>query len=145
MDQTWFTGESQTTTSSLSNVHFSSEIQSVIDCAVDEVVKGEEIKLQLFAIGRTFVKEEIARIALQPVYGNFCGGNIKSTDVSCILALLSTSDYEVTLVTLEFLHQVFVNCRDVTVCGSQLDVIVKELLRHVVNFTMESSCLSQVK
>ena len=142
IDETWITGETQSNSSSPSP--FSQDIQNHIDNTIKKILEPKDTKPHLFPIGRTRVAEEIARITLQPLYAKSRVGSLSSDDVSSILTLLSSSHYEVTLVTLEFLEQIFLKCKDFGIPGNHVDIIVKELLRQVVEPTMKPRCLSQV-
>ena len=139
LDQTWFSGDISRPHSDTLN-----EFYSTIETATKEIIKNEHpTKGQAFPTGRTLVKKEIARIAFHPLYRVSLNG-LTSRDISRIIAFLSTTDYEVSLVALEFLHRIFLSHADGPLAEEHVDAIVKELLKLMLDSKIKGECLAMV-
>ena len=142
IDQTCFPGENPGCNQPSSE--YSDIFHPALETAIDEIINYDSTNQQLFPTGRTLVKEEIARIALHPLYGDPTCKSLEPKDISRILAFLSMPDYEVNLVALEFLHGLFLKHPAVLLADENIGGITKELLRLMLDSNMKGECLAMV-
>lgn len=144
IDQTWCSGESHAhqLSSDISDGFFPS-----LETAIEEILLSENVTEKIFPTGRTLVEEEIARIALHPCYSNSSthGPMSRRKHVSRIMAFLSMSAYEVKIVAMEVLYELFLKDTGVSLDKENIDLIAKGLLTNMLDSKMKGECLAMVR
>ena len=142
INQTWCSGAGTSVVDSITK-----QLCTKIETALDEIIKDDHLNLherQEFPTGLTLVKQELARIAFYFLNDSLSSNSFTSMDTSQIMPFLSTADYEVRLVTLEFLETLFIKIEDCPKIGENIDEIVKELKTQLCTSKMKGECLSMV-
>lgn len=139
IDQTWISYDVPQPHAGILNA-----FHRTIETAIDEIVKNDASDEKTFPTGKTLVKKEIAQIVFHPSNHPSLSKALTFTNTSRIVAFLSMTDYEVNLVTLEFLHRVFSSHRFNSTAEKHVEEIVKELLRLLLDSSMKGECLAMV-
>ena len=142
IDQTWCSRAGTSVVDSITK-----QLCTKIETTLDEIIKDDHLNLnerQEFPTGLTLVKRELARIAFYFLNDSSSSTSFSSIDTSRIMPFLSTADYEVRLVTLEFLKTLFIKIKDCPKIGESIDEIVKELKTQLCTSKMKGECLSMV-
>lgn len=150
MDRRWFLDFSSNTRLEIINsFHHLVEANAAEITCVNKVKEGKTPVLNAgkhFASCVILVKEEIARLTFQSIDEKLSRGEILvSSDISLVMMFVSSPDYEVKLIALEFLQKLFLKSSNVFLSSEDKDKLVGVLLTRLWHSQTNYEVLSSVR